>query len=739
LPFEKIRFTQNGKTITSASPDDEKKVWDATSGSLIDVSKTPPCEKLIIQSGDYDTTFFVRCGSNEMMPLAEVIEGIKNDLKQKAIGVKYIRPGSEGNRLLVFCSDSTVKVWNAISGKYLADLKGDYKQLNNARFTTDENKIVSSSEIIEEGDYRPDKNYNIHIWDAKTGEFFSNNNTFRSTIPIEFSRNGNQIFTYLDHQRREDSDAVQIWDVSTGQILHELHCRNDEGNHINISPDEKTFISISNNSDSVFGRNTLKKWDISSGKLIYTFNLLDSNDYFIQIPSGYYECSPNAAKLLHYVTPDLNVISFEQLDVKYNRPDKVLEAIGSSDIALINSYRNAYIKRINKLGINDIAFNDDNSVPEADFANRDNIKLEQTNENLELHIIASDKSYPLDRYNIWINEVPLFGQRGISIRNANTKNFDKTITIKLSQGDNKIETSVTNTNGIESYRMPLSVKYIPATTAAAKVYFIGIGINEFADNSHNLTWCVQDIRDLTKTMQSKYGSQFIVLDTFFNQNVTLSNIQSLKQKLLNSDINDKVIIAYSGHGLLSKDYDYYLSSYNVNFSRPEEEGIPYDAIENLFDSIPAREKILLLDACHSGEVDKEELQKINTSTAGLAKNNIKANPANKGVFIIDDDTGTGKLGLQNSFELMQNLFVNVGKGTGAIIISASGGVQFAQERSELGHGVFTYSVIEAMNNNEHMKVSDFKKYIGNRVLELTNGLQKPTTRNETIAVDWTVW
>ena len=442
---------------------------------------------------------------------------------------------------------------------------------------------------------------------------------------------------------------------------------------------------------------------------------------------------------MHYVTPDLNVISFEQLDVKYNRPDKVLEAIGSSDIALINSYRNAYIKRINKLGINDIAFNDDNSVPEADFANRDNIKLEQTNENLELHIIASDKSYPLDRYNIWINEVPLFGQRGISIRNANTKNFDKTITIKLSQGDNKIETSVTNTNGIESYRMPLSVKYIPATTAAAKVYFIGIGINEFADNSHNLTWCVQDIRDLTKTMQSKYGSQFIVLDTFFNQNVTLSNIQSLKQKLLNSDINDKVIIAYSGHGLLSKDYDYYLSSYNVNFSRPEEEGIPYDAIENLFDSIPAREKILLLDACHSGEVDKEELQKINTSTAGLAKNNIKANPANKGVFIIDDDTGTGKLGLQNSFELMQNLFVNVGKGTGAIIISASGGVQFAQERSELGHGVFTYSVIEAMNNNEHMKVSDFKKYIGNRVLELTNGLQKPTTRNETIAVDWTVW
>jgi hypothetical protein len=44
-----------------------------------------------------------------------------------------------------------------------------------------------------------------------------------------------------------------------------------------------------------------------------------------------------------------------------------------------------------------------------------------------------------------------------------------------------------------------------------------------------------------------------------------------------------------------------------------------------------------------------------------------------------------------------------------------------------------------MKNNPSIKISDFKKYIGNRVIELTNGLQKPTTRNETIAVDWDVW
>ena len=208
---------------------------------------------------------------------------------------------------------------------------------------------------------------------------------------------------------------------------------------------------------------------------------------------------------------------------------------------------------------------------------------------------------------------------------------------------------------------------------------------------------------------------------------------------MNTRINDKVIISYSGHGLLNKEYDYYLSAYNMNFDKPEEGGIPYDAIENLLDSIPARQKILLLDACNSGEVDKEGMQKINSSNDELAKNKVTVSPGSKGVHATNTAVSAGKLGLQNSFELMQHLFVNVGKGTGAIIISASGGVQFAQERSELGHGVFTYSVIEAIKNNDHLKVSAFKKYIGNRVLELTNGLQKPTTRNETIAVDWEVW
>ena len=38
-----------------------------------------------------------------------------------------------------------------------------------------------------------------------------------------------------------------------------------------------------------------------------------------------------------------------------------------------------------------------------------------------------------------------------------------------------------------------------------------------------------------------------------------------------------------------------------------------------------------------------------------------------------------------------------------------------------------------------MKISELKKIVGERVEQLTKGLQKPTSRNETIAVDWSLW
>ena len=247
--------------------------------------------------------------------------------------------------------------------------------------------------------------------------------------------------------------------------------------------------------------------------------------------------------------------------------------MGYPDTSLIKSYKKAWQKRIKKLGFDTTSFTEGSlRVPEADILNRDSIQYDQTSNKLFLKIKAKDNSTLLDRYNVWINEVPLFGVKGISLKNQNIKQFEKTVTITLSDGTNRIETSVTNIGGLESYRIPLDVKYIPPHATKEILYFIGIGIDHFKDSRYNLSWSVKDIRDLARNFKKMYGKECIV-DTLFDKDVSIQNVETLKQELLVSTENDKVIIVYSGHGLLSKDYDYFLIDIQCQFPGSRERGL----------------------------------------------------------------------------------------------------------------------------------------------------------------------
>ena len=640
--------------------------------------------------------------------IAEVWDAATGNLIRKLIGhAKWVLNSSfspNGKYIVTSSADYTARIWDIVNVDSFIELNGHTGKVVSAVYSPDGKYIVTASE-----------DSTAKIWRAYDGKLFKELLGHTGYVnSATYSPDGRYITTAAR------DGTLKIWSSVDGKLLNNFKWKDNEVNSAMFSPDGKNIIAT-------YSDNTTKIWDLQKGEEIYTFFLVDSIYSVNYIPSGYYKCSQNASKLLHYVSKDLKVISFEQLDVKYNRPDKVLEAIGNTDTTLIKSYRKACEKRIKKLGIDTTAFRDGYSLPEADFANRDNIEYEQKTGILKLIINGSDSTYKLDRFNVWVNETPIFGQRGIRIRMKNSNSIDTTITIKLSQGENRIETSITNVNGTESYRMPLTVNYTPEVMQKESVRFIGIGIDQFADSKYNLQYSAKDIRDLSKKLKEKHKDD-IIIDTLFNEDVTVNNIKALKQKLLQTTENDKVIVAYSGHGMLSKEYDYYLSTYFVNFDKPEEGGLPYDELESLLDSIPARKKLMLIDACHSGEVDKEDLVTLNASSDSLIKG-LKPVAYKK----------EGHLGLKNSFELMQSLFVNVGKSTGATIISAAAGTQFALERNDLKNGVFTYSILEAMKTTATMKISELKTIVGKRVEELTKGLQKPTSRNETIAVDWNVW
>lgn len=755
--------------MASANGDGSVKIWNGSDGKLIaairghrqgirTVEFSPDGKKLL--SASYDNTARI-WEFPTGKPLVTLDGGARSDPEDKTRrkGVEWLHSAvfdPSGRYILTVGDDHYLKIWGpegslqkelAFNGPISHACFSQYGNYVLALSKTSEVSLNRVLTVLSAGEWNlvnewalgmtstmqfqlsPDMEYLVtigntqnkpEVWKITEGQL-------RATVELAGHTGALKSVRYSPDSRfiltASEDGTARTWDAITGKPLAVFSGHRSAVITAIYSPDGKYVLTCSDD-------NTLKKWEAASGKLVYTFFPVDSSGFFIQTPDGYYQCTPDAARLLHYVTPDLKVISFEQLDVKYNRPDKVLEAIGNTDTALIKSYRKAWQKRIKKLGIDTTAFRDGYSVPECDFADRENIEYEQKNGMLSLRIKGFDSTYKLGRFNVWVNESPVFGQRGIPVKKKNSHSIDTMITVKLSQGGNRIETSITNVNGTESYRMPLFVNYTPEVKQKESLRFIGIGIEKFTDPGHDLRYSVKDIRDLSVKLKEKYGND-ITIDTLFNENVNTGNIKSLKKKLLQTTENDKVIVAYSGHGLLSKDFDYYLSTFTVNFSKPEENGLPYDELENLLDSIPARKKLMLIDACHSGEVDKEEMVRIEATSDSLG--------LTKGTTPVALKPDQSHLGMKNSFELMQSLFVNVGKSTGATIISAAAGTQFALERGDLKNGVFTYSILEAMNQYPALKISELKKIVGERVEQLTNGLQKPTSRNETIAVDWSLW
>ncbi len=506
----------------------------------------------------------------------------------------------------------------------------------------------------------------------------------------------------------------------------------DENNITDLAYDEGlgVFVLANDNYTNTILNKNFKK--------MYTRTSLPKNNYFIKLPnSPYYMCSKDASKMLHYVTPSLKVIGFDQLDPVYNRPDIVLDSIGkyfgNQDRGMIEEYKKAWEKRIERLGLDKGKLSTGEiAVPNADIVNADQIEYEDKDGSVIIHVKANDLKYTLRRYNVLVNEVPVYGSDGISISQLNTRQLERTDTIALGVGENKIQVSVMNELGLENFKYATYVNYTPKNDIVSKTYYVGIGVNEFKNSEHNLKYCVKDVQDLAQAF-AKNQSKVDTL-VFTNSEVTKENILALKSYLQkNTTVNDKVIISCSSHGLLDDSLNFYLATYDVDFAHPEKRGLAYEDLEGLLDGIPARQKLLLLDACNSGENERMFLQ--NNSSDQLAQAGMKG----VNVEIVNEEI--------NTFHQMTELFVNVRNNTGSVIIAASGGMQSAQEGrvvegKKIENGAFTYSVLEYLakefNNQEKCTVNGMKNYVESRVEEITNGEQKPTSRQETMEVDWEV-
>lgn len=532
-----------------------------------------------------------------------------------------------------------------------------------------------------------------------------------------------------------DTLMQRIFPASNASIVHTKESLMNTlfGYFLNVSRQESKAADIKFNRPGI-------KLLFNNNKDSVRLYALDSTDWILLGKDGYFMSSRNAAKSIFYTIGN-KVFPFDQFDLQFNRPDKVLGYIGIAHKQIIDFYKRAYDKRLSKMGFDPVNFEKDRSfnVPEITvFSNRN---LSPVNKRIyNLSVEATDKLYLLDRLNLYINGVPVYGQRSYSLKTVSTKKIKQKLSVVLSKGNNIIEVSVLNQKGVESLKERIEIQYID-TTHKDDLYLIAIGAGKYSNALKDLNYAAKDAQDvaaLFKQNTSLYKN--IISFTLTNEKVTVSNILRLQNVLKQSKVDDIVIIFYAGHGCVSDSLDYYLGTYNMNFSDPLKGGLRYSDLEGLLDDIPARNKLLLVDACHSGEIDKAE------SKAGVVVDDKNEQGVVKFRAVGGGAPQQKHIGLENSFEIMRQLFVDLRRATGANVISSAGALEYSLEGDKWKNGLFTYCFLQGlkegkadMNRDGKIMFSELLQYIQQRVVSLTDGKQTPTSRAENLLNDSRIW
>ena len=696
-------------------------VWDIHSGEMLD--ELPTDGDLIQQIAfSADGKLVAGIGIRGFVFIWD-IESRKIVQKIKwTAGMTYgVAFSPDGSKLATSGLNGSIYIWDVETGDQITLIEGYLLMFSSLKFSPDGKSLVAANW---------DKK--VHIFDVETWEekmvLEGHTNTIHT---VDISSDGQFIASGAGNNAVWQTDnSVAVWDMNTGNLV----CKYDGhfGAVNKVIFDQTSDLVYSCGDDGA-----IKAWRFKDCDEVGTYISVYNQDYVITTPDFYYMASKDALDAVSFRVKD-QLFPFDQFDLKLNRPDIVSSRLGKTPQGLINAYAYVYKKRLRKMNFKEEDLGEDFHLPELKILDED-IPLITSESALQINVEGSDDKYLLDRINVYINDVPLFGINGISLKSYETQSLRHKLEVPLISGENKIQVSVHNAKGVESLRQTVSVLR-DEVDAKGDLYLITIGVSEYQDSRFTLKYPVKDGRDVVETIsKSKELYHNVYHRELYDSLVTIEKIAELESFLSKAKPDDAVVIFVAGHGVLNEKFEYYFGTYDMDFDNPSERGLAYDRLDALMLNTKAIRKLLIMDTCHSGEVDKDEVEAVNDIEVEV-DDDVEFRSAGQGV------RQKQAFGLYNSVELMESMFSDIRRGSGANVISSAGGAEYAMESDQWQNGLFTYCLLIGLNDqnadtdrNGEIIISELKHYIYEQVRLLSHGKQKPTSREENTSMDYRIW
>lgn len=461
----------------------------------------------------------------------------------------------------------------------------------------------------------------------------------------------------------------------------------------------------------------INKNTLETDLTLFTWKTKNYSDrkYLWLTKENYYMATPGVESNIHFVQ-NSEVIPLKQGDLVFNRPDKVMEVLGAPKTE-IDFYNQLYQIRQKKYTI---AGNNIQTPKPVQLTVTSSPALGKLQ--LKVDAAATEK---ITKLQVVVNGCPLAIQL---TKGTNTGQIQQAISVPLNAGQNTIYTWAEDEKGNRSRFDERKIMGEFADTG--NWYFVGIGVSGYKDSTNNLKYADKDIRDIARLLKRQYPE--ITIDTLLNEEATAANIKKAADKLSKTTADDKVLVAFSGHGLLDEKNKFWFATHDMDFNKPEQRGFSMASISAMLENIPARYRMITLDACHSGDVaegtSQNPVSPENDSVTKKTETDIKG--------IILSATEHSNQSSSQLLKSMQLVFTDQLSNTGINLIAASSGTEYALEGKDWSNGVFTYALINGWSTYDALHYRDLKEYIQQTVLSKTRGAQTPNTVMENGEIDW---
>lgn len=438
------------------------------------------------------------------------------------------------------------------------------------------------------------------------------------------------------------------------------------------------------------------------------------------LADGTYSASRKGAQLLSFKREG-KLQSLSSYDLALNRPDLVVERTGYPANGAM--YRAARARRLQKLGLDESLVSVNAPLPQVGL-NTTEVPLATDAEAISFEAQASDTK-ALAALTVSVNGVPLEKAEGYLLADKPTAT-KRSFRVPLSAGRNRIEVSALSTSGLESSRERFFVT--KRGTAKTRTFVVALGVSAYAQKEFNLAYAAKDAEDVAASFSTRGATPQTTL-VLTDKEVTRAALPKIRSFLKQTTVDDRVIIFVAGHGVLDDKLDYYFATSDIDFAKPAERGLGYSALEDLFDGLAARQRLLMMDTCHSGDLDDSSSAVALAPAAGVKARSI----SKRGLKVVGSGAKGGQTGA-----IAKALFSDLKRSTGAVVLASAGAREFALETSALKNGVFTSVLKQTLKERPSLPVSELMTTVGGKVTELTGGGQTPTTRRDAAEFDFSL-